>query len=91
MERHSGTTSFIVAYKMATLGLLVKFSSFGSLYGSTKSDNALLEIKRENEKLKKTRKANITTDTGRDQFMTKRARAASSAKNTATTNPMKVA
>ena len=35
-----------------------------------KNDRILFEIRSENEKLKKTRKTNISTDTVRDQFIT---------------------
>ncbi len=42
----------------------------------TKKDRILFEIRSENEKLKKTRKANMSTDTVRDQFMTNTDRAA---------------
>ncbi len=44
-----------------------------------------MEIKSENEKLKNERKANITIDTGLDQFMTNNAKAISNIMNTAMT------
>lgn len=56
-----------------------------SSYGFTKRERILFDIKSENEKLKKTRKANIRTETGRVQFMTNRARATSRTTNIATT------
>jgi len=48
-----------------------------------------LDIKSEKEKLKNVRKANITIDTGLDQFMTNSAKVTSNAKNMAITRAEK--